>query len=136
MKFAVLIAIFCVSLFADKLCDIEFNNGVKLLSVPLADTIEQHKKGLSNRNDIGNGMLFSWHTSKNACFWMKNTKEALNVGFFDKNRKLFQIETMQPLSLESHCSDKETLFALELKEGGFDENNLSINVKIAKIECR
>jgi uncharacterized membrane protein (UPF0127 family) len=136
MKFAILTAIFCALLFADKLCDIEFSNEAKLLSVPLADTTEKQQKGLSNRDDAGNGMLFGWTKSKSVCFWMKDTKAALDIGFFDDDRKLFQIETMQPLSLETHCADKKSLFALELKKGDFEKYNITIGAKITKLECR
>ncbi|MDR0761804.1 MAG: DUF192 domain-containing protein [Campylobacteraceae bacterium] len=136
MKFVLLNILFCTLLFADNLCVIEFSNGIKLLSVPLADTDEKRRKGLSNKDDIGNGMLFGWLGPQNVCFWMKDTKKTLNIGFFDKNRELFQIETMQPLSLELHCTDKESLFALELKEGGFKKDNITIGTKITKLKCK
>ncbi|MDR1976789.1 MAG: DUF192 domain-containing protein [Campylobacteraceae bacterium] len=136
MRICLSVLLFCGAIFADTLCDISFDNGLKLPSVPLADTDEKRRKGLSNRDDVGNGMLFSWREPTSVGFWMKDTKVALDIGFFGKDKKLFQIDRMEPLSLDSHPSDKPILLALELKRSGFSDNNLTVGVKVTALNCQ
>ena len=77
-----------------------------------------------------------WSEPKIVSFWMKDTITPLSVGFFDKNGELFQIEDMEPLSLDNHISSKEVIAALELKKGDFKKHNIAIGEKISKLECR
>jgi uncharacterized membrane protein (UPF0127 family) len=115
---------------------LEFDNGFKIEKLPLSNTPEKRQKGLSNMDDIGAGMIFTWDEAKILSFWMKETKIALSIGFFDKNGELFQIEDLKPYSLELRYSKKEAKFALELKQGDFAKHNITIGTKITKFACK
>jgi uncharacterized membrane protein (UPF0127 family) len=116
-------------------CTLYFDNVYKISKLPVADTAETQAKGLSKREDIGNGMIFVWGTPRVVSFWMKDTIVPLSIGFFDKNKRLFQIEDMEVLSLDRHISSDEILAALELKKGDFDKQNITIGTKITKLDC-
>ncbi|MDR0579019.1 MAG: DUF192 domain-containing protein [Campylobacteraceae bacterium] len=118
------------------LCVIEFDNGFKIEKLPQANTPKTQQKGLSDLDNIGVGMIFTWSKAQKLSFWMKNTKIALSIGFFDENGKLFQIDDMQPYSLDMHRSKKEAKFALELEQGDFAKHNIAIGAKITKFECK
>jgi uncharacterized membrane protein (UPF0127 family) len=117
------------------LCTLELDNGFKIEKLPQASTAKSRQKGLSNVDDIGVGMIFTWDEPRKLSFWMKDTRIALSIGFFDDDRKLFQIEDMQPYSLEAHASTKEAKIALELKQGDFAKYDIAVGTKIKKLEC-
>jgi uncharacterized membrane protein (UPF0127 family) len=121
---------------AQNICSLEFKSGYKIENILIADTEETRRKGLSKRKEIEGGMIFVWSKPKIVSFWMKDTIIPLSVGFFDKNGELFQIEDMEPLSLDSHTSSKEAIAALELKKGDFKKQNIVIGEKISKFKCR
>ena len=54
---------------ATQLVDLEMPNG-EVLSVELALTADQQSKGLSGREDIGDGMLFCMDNFEQRNFWM------------------------------------------------------------------
>jgi uncharacterized membrane protein (UPF0127 family) len=135
MKFILPLFLFLQLLFAQT-CTLEINNGFKIENLPLSNTSEKRQKGLSGMDNISVGMLFVWEKAQPLSFWMKDTKIALSIGFFDENGELFQIDDMQPYSLDAHRSKKEAKFALELKHGDFKKHNITIGTKITKFECR
>ncbi|MDR0665924.1 MAG: DUF192 domain-containing protein [Campylobacteraceae bacterium] len=136
MKFILLSVLFCALLFADKLCDIKFDNGLRIEKLPHANTPKSRMEGLSNLEDVGIGMIFVWDKADRLSFWMKDTRVALSIGFFDDNMELFQIDDMKPHSLDVHHSKKEAKFALELKHGDFEKHNITIGTKIIKLDCK
>jgi uncharacterized membrane protein (UPF0127 family) len=119
----------------NSLCTLELSNGYKIKKLPVADTSESQAKGLSKVDDIGSGMIFVWGSPRVVSFWMKDTRVPLSIGFFDKDKKLFQVDDMEPFSLSSHLSSKEVIAALELNEGDFKKHNITIGTKIVKLEC-
>ncbi|MDR2789511.1 MAG: DUF192 domain-containing protein [Campylobacteraceae bacterium] len=135
MRFVLLFFLFLPPLCAQT-CTLEFDNGFRIEKLPLSNTPEKKQKGLSNLDDIGVGMIFTWSKAQNLSFWMKDTRAPISIGFFDENGELFQIEDMKPYSLELHPSKKEAKFALELKEGSFAKHNITIGTKITKFECK
>ncbi|MDR1460920.1 MAG: DUF192 domain-containing protein [Campylobacteraceae bacterium] len=118
------------------LCTLEFDNGFKIEKLPQANTPQSKQKGLSNLDDIKVGMIFTWDKAAELSFWMKDTKVALSIGFFDDNGELFQIDDMEPYSLDKHYSFKKAKFALELKRGDFKKYSINIGAKITKLECK
>ncbi|MDR0407822.1 MAG: DUF192 domain-containing protein [Campylobacteraceae bacterium] len=118
------------------LCTLEFNNGFKIEKLPQANTQKSRQKGLSDLDDIKTGMIFTWDRASELSFWMKDTKVALSIGFFDENGELFQIEDMEPYSLAKHYSIKKAKFALELEQGNFKKYGINIGTKITKLVCR
>ncbi|MDR1614568.1 MAG: DUF192 domain-containing protein, partial [Campylobacteraceae bacterium] len=113
----VFILLFFSTLYGEvlPLCTLEFDNGLRIEKLPQANTLKTKQKGLSNLDDIGVGMIFTWDKPKELSFWMKDTKIALSIGFFDDKGELFQIEDMEAYSLDKHYSAKEAKTALELK---------------------
>ncbi|MDR2100831.1 MAG: DUF192 domain-containing protein [Campylobacteraceae bacterium] len=133
---AVSLFLFTQAIYAQTLCTLEFDNGFKITNLPQANTRETKTKGLSNLDNVGVGMIFTWDKAQKLSFWMKDTRVALSIGFFDEKGGLFQIEDMQPYSLDAHLSKKEAKYALELKQGDFGRHNITLGAKITKLECR
>lgn len=101
------------------------------LMVEIADTNEEHARGLMFREKLeeGSGMLFVFKNEAPRGFWMKNTKIPLDIVFFDREKKVVSfIEKMEPCSertaraqAELICplydSEKPAMYALELPAG-------------------
>lgn len=100
-------------------CDLHFSNGVTLSAVPVASTLAEQERGLSKTRHIGPGMLFLWQEPATRTFWMRNTWVPLQVGFFDREGRLFQIEDMRPDTDTRHTSGRPVKLALELGQGQY-----------------
>jgi len=127
MKFYFLLFFASVSLFS---LQIQVKN--KCLDVEVANTEELRCLGLQNRTKLGKskGMLFIFSPPAYASFWMKDTYIDLSIGFFDENKKLFQIEKMpiyqvkRPLSF--YKSNKPIKYALEVNMEWFEKNGIKV----------
>ena len=104
--------------------------GPEPLQVELALTQREHGVGLMQRTELpeGRGMLFIYQEAEILSFWMKDTKIPLSVGFFDKNRRLLEIQHMQvsqeaepPLYVSGHPAQ----YALEVPLGWFERHGIS-----------
>jgi len=115
-------------------CDLAFSNGLVLRDVPVARTQAEQSRGLSNRDDIGPGMLFAWPNARPVSFWMKDTFVPLSIGFFDASGVLFSIQDMMPQSLKTHPSVLPTLYALELNQGDFQRLGLALGTRL-QVHC-
>jgi uncharacterized membrane protein (UPF0127 family) len=64
----------------------------------LADTPPLQAQGLMNRNDLANydGMIFTFPTDTNAGFFMKNTRFALTLAWFDNQGRFLGSVDMPP----------------------------------------
>lgn len=109
-------------------CRIVFSNGQVLAHVPVARTVAEQEKGLSNRTAAGQGMLFVWPSAEPRVFWMHDTHVPLEVGFFDRKGKLFSVQAMTPDTDTYHFSRQPALSALELAHGDFAKYRLSPGV--------
>jgi len=116
-------------------CTLSFSNGLRLPSVPVARTQTEQSRGLSNRSDIGSGMLFSWPNARPVSFWMKDTFVPLSIGFFDAAGVLFSIQDMTPQSLKTHPSVLPTLHALEMNQGDFQRLGLALGTRLSLDDC-
>ena len=60
------------------------------VTVEIADSYEEHKVGLSNREllDENTGMLFIFSYPKTLSFWMKDTFIPLDIMYIDENFKM------------------------------------------------
>lgn len=124
--------------------ELSFSNGVSL-KVEVADTMEKRVQGLMHRTNLpkNEGMLFIFQKEKNMNFWMRNTYLALSIAYFDKSKKLKNIEEMKPQNMMSKEQHNKTypskgpcLYALEVNKGWFKENKIkpgmSFRYKIIK----
>lgn len=100
----------------------------KKIDVYLAESLEERAEGLMyvQDNDLKNdeGMFFVFEEESYLMFWMKNTYIPLDIAFIDKNGKIVNIKTMKPHDQSQYASDKPAKFALEMKAGWFEKNNI------------
>lgn len=106
----------------------------KTITVEVAETKEQHSYGLMNRESLpeNSGMLFVFETEDQRFFWMKNTFINLSIAYFDKNRKIIDIQDMKAAqssldeNLPSYPSKGKAKYALEMNQGWFKKNNIKV----------
>jgi len=115
-------------------CNVSFSHGVVIQNVPVARTPTEQSRGLSQRDDIGPGMLFAWESAHPVSFWMKDTFVPLSIGFFDAAGVLFSIQDMQPQSLKTHPSVLPALHALELRQGDFQRLGIALGTRLS-LDC-
>ena len=92
--------------------------------VEIADDDAERQRGLMFRDamPIDHGMLFIHDREEPQSYWMKNTRIALDILYFDSARKLVaQQRDVPPCSLGDGCppypSDAPARFVLELNAG-------------------
>ena len=91
--------------------------------VEIADTIEKQALGLMFRDSMpaDRGMLFIFPNEAPRSFWMKNTRIALDIIYFDKDLKLVSISADTPPCRLSDCpnypSAAPAKYVLELNAG-------------------
>lgn len=92
--------------------------------VELAQDDESRARGLMFRDqmDADHGMLFIHDTQEPQAYWMKNTRIALDILYFDNARKLVsQQRDVPPCSAGDRCppypSFKPARYVLELNAG-------------------
>jgi uncharacterized membrane protein (UPF0127 family) len=66
--------------------------------VLVADTNELRERGLMEVTDLAGyaGMLFRWTTPVTEMFWMKKTRIALSIAFFDADGRFVSAADMEP----------------------------------------
>ncbi len=101
------------------------------LTVEMAMTPAEQEHGLMYRQKLADneGMLFVFAHEQPLNFWMKNTYIPLAIGFFDKNRKLIDIQEMAPTSeIETnppiYQSRAPAMYALEVSKGWFKRHHV------------
>ncbi|WII72963.1 DUF192 domain-containing protein [Bdellovibrio sp. 22V] len=112
--------------------------GAKTLVVEVAETPDQHERGLMFRDKLpeNEGMLFIFKNEETRFFWMKNTLIDLSIAYFDKNGTLIDIQEMKSgkgvpeAALPSYPSAKPAKYALEMSKGWFDKNKIKIGSKL------
>lgn len=108
--------------------------GDHVLEVEIADDAPKREHGLMERTSLeeGQGMLFVYRRSAPRVFWMHRTYIALSIAIFDSERKLIAVEKMTPADLAKQSrysvftSPAETRYALELRQGWFEENQIAL----------
>ncbi len=93
------------------------------LSVEVARTPEEQQRGLMNRTSLGDrqGMLFVFEQDEHLSFWMKNTPLPLSIAFISREGKILEIVDMEPFSLKQIKSRNYCRYALEVKQGVFQD---------------
>ena len=106
----------------------------KKLTVEMAKSDQQHEHGLMFRKKLGlnQGMLFVFNDEQIRNFWMKDTIINLSIGYFDKNKKLVDMQEMKATTsvmeqnLQTYPSANPAMYALEMTEGWFTKNKIKI----------
>ncbi|WP_287599468.1 DUF192 domain-containing protein [Thermomonas sp.] len=98
--------------------------GGQRYAVELADDDAERARGLMFRDAMADdrGMLFVHDTQEPQAYWMKNTRIALDILYFDNDRKLVaQQRDVPPCSLGDACpsypSNAPARYVLELNAG-------------------
>ncbi len=106
--------------------------GDKTISVEIADTNELRENGLMNRKTMENnrGMLFVFEKERNLSFWMKNTYIPLSIAYISRSGEIKEIYDMEPLNENPVKSNRSVLYALEMNQGWFRENNIEVGDSI------
>ena len=93
-------------------------------TVEIADDDQERARGLMYRDSMpeSSGMLFIHDAQEPQAYWMKNTKIALDILYFDNGRKLVsQQRDVPPCSLGDRCpsypSNAPARYVLELNAG-------------------
>ena len=119
---------------------ISINN--KELNVKLAYTGEQQARGLKNITSLPEeqGMLFCYPEEKHLSFWMKKTPLPLSIAFIDANKRIIQIEKLQPHDEAGVKTKAPAKWALEVNRDWFDNNNIKVgdlvDIPQSKIKIR
>lgn len=104
----------------------------KEIYIELAITPEERKKGLMNRKYLkeNHGMLFIFPKEDYLHFWMKDTYIPLDIGFFDEDGFLIEIQKLEALSETIHTSSKPAKYALEMNQNWFEKNQIRPYAKL------
>ena len=115
------------TVFAFETLDIQIN-GINL-QVEVAATHEERVLGLMHRKKLpeNKGMLFIYPSERIIKLWMKNTLIPLSVAFLNKNKKIINIEKMEPNQTKIIYKSKDlALYAVEVNQGWFELNTVSV----------
>lgn len=104
----------------------------KEVTVELALTPWEHQRGLKQRHWLpeNHGMLFIFPEEDHLSFWMKDTYIPISIAFISNGGTITQIESMEPLSLNSHTSREVVRYALEMAGGWFEQHNVRVGDKV------
>ena len=126
-KFLSLVFIaFSVLSFAD--IEATFESKSAKLNLIVSNTDISRRKGLMNQTALekDSGMIFIWSSSKKQCMWMKDTSLPLSVAYLSTDGMILEIYDMVPLSEKSVCSLKKARMAVEVNQGWFKTNQITV----------
>lgn len=94
----------------------------------VARSAEERSRGLMYRDEVpaGTGMLFVFEDVRTRSFWMKNTYVPLSIAFLDQNNAVVDIRHMEPEDEEFTRSSRAAMFALEVRQGWFEEQGIEV----------
>ena len=82
-----------------------------------------HRKKLPENK----GMLFIYPSERIIKLWMKNTSIPLSVAFLNKNKKIINIEKMEPNQTKVIYKSRDlALYAVEVNQGWFEINKVFV----------
>lgn len=106
--------------------------GMHRVQTELAVKPNERAQGLMGRPNLPEmrGMLFVFDRPGVQCFWMRNTLIPLSIAFLRDDGSIVNIEDMQPLKDDSHCSTEPVRLALEVNQGWFAKRNISPGMSV------
>ena len=98
------------------------------LYIEIADTPIRQERGLMNRTTMAEdqGMIFVFPEATTVSFWMHDTLLPLSIAFIDANRRIVDLQDMQPLDETLHSSAQPYVYALEVNQGYFRRHNIAV----------
>jgi len=112
---------------------VQLQAGIHLITAEVAADERSRASGLMFRERLGasDGMLFVFESAGRQCFWMRNTKLPLSIAFLADDGSIVNVERMQPMTEDSHCSAQPVRFALEMNQGWFEKRGLGPGARLA-----
>lgn len=100
--------------------------GVDTVRAEVASLPAEREQGLMNRERVpdGTGMLFVFPESEQRSFWMRDTRVALDIAFFDDRYRITAVKQMEPMDETLTDSDQPTALVLEVRQGWFAERGI------------
>ncbi len=94
----------------------------------IARNPDDRAKGFMERKKIpeGTGMLFIFEQDQILSFWMKNTPTPLSIAYIDSQGRIKDIFDMKPFSLAPILSTSSVRYALEVPQGWYKKNGITI----------
>jgi uncharacterized membrane protein (UPF0127 family) len=108
-----------------------------ILSVELADTPDDQRRGLSGRDSMppDHGMLFIFDQEAAWGFWMKDMKFSLDIIWFNSGKEVvFVEENLRPCDPQYcpvYTPSMTALYVLEVNAGFVHSHNLAIEATFA-----
>ena len=102
------------------------------LRLEVADTAETMTRGLMGRRSMpeDSGMIFVFAGDQRTPFWMKDTLIPLSIAFISSDGRILEMQEMQPLSEDLHQPSFPYRYALEVNQGFFDRNGVSVGDRV------
>jgi len=103
------------------------------VNAEIARKPEERNHGFMERKIIpdGTGMIFIFEKDQILSFWMKNTPHPLSIAYIDSKGRIRDIYDMTPFSLSSIISTVSVRYALEVPQGWYEANNITIGDTIS-----
>lgn len=113
----------------------ELQLGNNKVQAEIAATISSRVTGLMHRTNLlpNHGMLFVFEELAEHCFWMKNTPLPLSIAFINEHGTILNMADMQPNSLDDHCPTAPIRYALEMKQGWFQQHNVGVGETVKNL---
>lgn len=105
--------------------------GADTVVAEVAATADERAEGLMYRDEVpdGTGMLFVFQDSRPRSFWMANTYVPLDIAYMDPSYRVVDIIAMEPLVTDSYPSSASAMFGLEVRQGWFGEQDVTIGAQ-------
>ena len=106
--------------------DVNCKLGSFLMTLKVASTPESQSIGYQNSKtspEDNQGILFVYPKETMVAFWMKNVKFPLDILFFNANKEMVHMETMQSDTYpKTYSCPVPVQYAVETKAGWYDRN--------------
>ena len=102
--------------------------GRRSIEVEVANTPDLIAQGLMGRRSLApdQGMLFVYRVEQILAFWMKDTTVPLDLVFLDRDGRILEIVSMEPMNRRQLRSKARAKFALEMNRGWFAANGVKV----------
>lgn len=122
--------------FAQPLPVVQLGAGMHLIRAEVADNDATRTRGLMHRESLApnGGMLFVFDAAAPYCMWMKNTPLPLSVAFIDAGGAIVNIADMQPHTEDAHCAARPVPFALEMRQGWFEQRGIRAGFRLRGLD--
>lgn len=117
------------SAFSNEIVRIKTENGIRTITVEVADEFEEQRIGLMHRTALPDqsGMIFTYPTPVSTAFWMKNTLIPLDMIWISETGRIVGITAnARPLSLTPRPSPSPVIAVLEISGGASEELGIQV----------